>query len=159
MVSLRIWPAAGVLQVHFNVYIIHDNSRHIKQVHPVHFDMEHFKAQLQRLALPSQHFSFSSKSINMLDDPTLASAFAISLRTSFAEVPHAVAEPVGMHTFAMMRQLCHLCQLCTCHSIWGLLPWQVVYILTYNSIHTCRVTSAQGCQQTVQRHRHAPTVV
>ena len=40
-----------------------------------------------RLALPHQAFTFSYSEINLLDDPPLAAAFAVSLRTAFAEVP------------------------------------------------------------------------
>lgn len=59
------------------------------------FDIETFKEQLNRLAMPHQTFSFSSITLNLLDDATLAAAFAVSLRTSFMQVPHAVADPVG----------------------------------------------------------------
>lgn len=61
----------------------------------MHFDVEAFKQQLGRLAMPHQRFSFSGMELNLLDDPTLAAAFAVSLRTSFLQVPHAVADPVG----------------------------------------------------------------
>lgn len=38
--------------------------------------------------------------LNLLDDPVLASAFSVSLRTSFNQVPHAVQDPVGESTQA-----------------------------------------------------------
>lgn len=48
-----------------------------------------------RLALPHQQFTFSYNELNLLDDPTLAAAFSVSLRTAFAEVPNAVTTPRG----------------------------------------------------------------
>lgn len=61
----------------------------------VHFDIEAFKQQITRLAMPHQQFSYSVVSINLLDDPALAAAFSVSLSTSFMQVPHAVLDPVG----------------------------------------------------------------
>jgi hypothetical protein len=61
----------------------------------VQFDLDSFKQQLARLAMPHQAFSFSTLTLNLLDDAALAAAFAVSLRTSFMQVPHAVSDPVG----------------------------------------------------------------
>eukprot|EP00878_Enallax_costatus_P020352 GHUV01021506.1.p1 GENE.GHUV01021506.1~~GHUV01021506.1.p1 ORF type:complete len:850 (+),score=172.67 GHUV01021506.1:211-2760(+) len=83
-------------KVHFSVYNIQDTSRQLGpwREKGVHFDIEAFKQQITRLAMPHQAFSFSSMSLNLLDDPALAAAFAVSLRTSFLQVPHAVADPI-----------------------------------------------------------------
>jgi hypothetical protein len=51
--------------------------------------------QVQRLALPHQAFSFTNTELNLLDDPGLATAFSVSLRTTFAQVPNAVSTPEG----------------------------------------------------------------
>jgi hypothetical protein len=40
-------------------------------------------------------FTFNQVSLNLLDDPTLAAAFSVSLKTSFLQVPHSVQDPVG----------------------------------------------------------------
>jgi hypothetical protein len=118
----------------------------------INFDLESFKQQLSRLAMPHQQFTFGQVcahlgsrrgthvvltqhtshtvissghrthvmglirvcavwtnkphlppcfppflqfALNLLDDPVLASAFSVSLRTSFNQVPHAVSDPVG----------------------------------------------------------------
>ena len=51
-------------------------------------------SKVLRLMLPRQKFSFSRNDLNLLDDPGLAAAFSTSLRASFLEVPHAVADPI-----------------------------------------------------------------
>jgi hypothetical protein len=61
----------------------------------VQFDLDSFQEQLSRLAMPHQAFTYSTLTLNLLDDPALAAAFAVSLRTSFMQVPHAVTDPVG----------------------------------------------------------------
>eukprot|EP00879_Flechtneria_rotunda_P012231 GHRR01012773.1.p1 GENE.GHRR01012773.1~~GHRR01012773.1.p1 ORF type:complete len:1051 (+),score=372.66 GHRR01012773.1:153-3305(+) len=83
-------------KVHFTIYTIQDTSRVLGpwRLRGVHFDLEAFKQQLSRLAMPHQAFSFNQVTLNMLDDPVLAGAFAVSLRTSFLQVPHAVSDPV-----------------------------------------------------------------
>ncbi|KAF6255218.1 hypothetical protein COO60DRAFT_237950 [Scenedesmus sp. NREL 46B-D3] len=83
-------------KVHFTVYTIQDTSRKLGPWREpgVQFDLDSFKEQLSRLAMPRQAFSFSTLTLNLLDDPALATAFAVSLRTSFMQVPHAVSDPV-----------------------------------------------------------------
>jgi hypothetical protein len=61
----------------------------------IRFDLEAFKHQLTRLSMRHQSFTFNQVSLNLLDDPTLAAAFSVSLKTSFLQVPHSVQDPVG----------------------------------------------------------------
>lgn len=83
-------------KVHFTIYTIQDTSRKLGpwRERGVQFDLDSFKQQLARLAMPHQAFSFSTLTLNLLDDAALAAAFAVSLRTSFMQVPHAVSDPV-----------------------------------------------------------------
>jgi hypothetical protein len=61
----------------------------------VQFDLDSFKQEISRLAMPHQAFSYSTLTLNLLDDAALAAAFAVSLRTTFMQVPHASSDPVG----------------------------------------------------------------
>jgi hypothetical protein len=72
----------------------------------VQFDLESFKMQLSRLAMPHQAFTYSTLTLDLLDDPALAAAFAVSLRTSFMQVPHAASDPVG--ELARVSVTCYL---------------------------------------------------
>jgi hypothetical protein len=83
--------------VHFQIYKIADTSRKLGpwRAHGVEFDVEKFKQQTQRLALPNQKFTYTTTELNMMDDEMLAVAFATSLKTTFLEVPHAVADPIS----------------------------------------------------------------
>ncbi|KAI8467147.1 MAG: hypothetical protein J3K34DRAFT_431559 [Monoraphidium minutum] len=82
-------------KVHFTVYTIQDNSRKLGdwRARGVSFDIEQYKAQVLRLALQHQSFTFTTHELNLLDDPALAAAFSVSLRTAFANVPNAVTVP------------------------------------------------------------------
>jgi hypothetical protein len=62
--------------------------------------------QLTRLATLHQKFSFKTITLNLLDDPQLATAFAVSLRTSFAQLPHAIADPVGANSVCACVPVC-----------------------------------------------------
>lgn len=78
-------------QVHFSVFSVRDASR--KQAawreRGAAFDVGAFEREALRLALPRQAFTFSHTRLDLLDDPQLAAAFSLSLRSAFAQVPNA----------------------------------------------------------------------
>lgn len=68
-------------------------------------------------------------SLNLLDDPVLASAFAVSLRTSFNQVPHAVSDPVGkcITTAGLLgRDFCLFTTTAPTRTCWALSLWNDV---------------------------------
>ena len=92
-----------------------DTSRRLAgdKARRVRFDAKRFEAQVARLALPQQTFTFSVVEANLLDDPQLATAFAASTRTALAEVPDALSHPAGARS-------CFLCVVCLLPFVAGL---------------------------------------
>ncbi|KIZ06099.1 hypothetical protein MNEG_1854 [Monoraphidium neglectum] len=99
------WHHAGGLRdaaspyahkVHFMVHTLQDSSR--KQgdrgERAAPFDMETFREQVSRLALPHQSFTFAASALDLLDDPALATALSVTTRAGLAELPTA-ATPSG----------------------------------------------------------------
>ena len=67
-------------RVHFHVYVVTDDAAGIAVASEPHFDLEALRRELLSLALPSQTFSFTSRSFASRSDGSVAVALALATR-------------------------------------------------------------------------------